>query len=290
MIGSFYAVHRKAVFAVGAICICAVLLGGLIVIAHGHHPTPPPAAPVQSHPLPRVSAPAKVDTRTAHAYHPRYVQPPQTPKQAQLASALAAAESPEQIAAGEALRVPVGRYSAHYPAVPASDTSDEFSYAKAWVSELLHIDYRSQSRANLLAWAIAGEAADTLPGVPANVEDKSLYDSLAAPGVDGGPAQSPVPVDQVWAGMAVRGVVQRVSDLEVSVDPAWTQLVGEGFVPNDPLLSFVDVSGILTVTAESTKPSTRTFRLVLTVGSALHHPGYGAVSVADWSVGSWPAG
>ena len=87
-------------------------------------------------------------------------------------------------------------------------------------------------------------------------------------------------------------------------------MVSEGFVPKDPLLAFVDISGTLTTRqprrtsvtvtvpahGRNKKPSTTTvtktvnavstvqFKAVLTVGSALHHPGYGAVTFDDWTV------
>jgi len=192
--------------------------------------------------------------------------------------------------------LPVGHYSAEFPPVPGRDESDEYSYARAWTTELLDLRFRSQSRVDLLGWAVGGEAADTLPGVPSNVEDKSLYLSLAAAGLDGVAAPTPVPTNAAWESMAAESLVQRVSDIEVSVDPAWNQLVGEGFVPKDPLLAFVDVSGTLTTSGSARAAARlartgkvvplvarrRSFKLVLTVGSALHHPGYGAVSVDDW--------
>lgn len=205
--------------------------------------------------------------------------------------------------------MPAGGYSSAYPAIPAAATTDELTYAKAWITELLDINYRTQSRSGLLAWAVEGEAANTLPGIPSNVKDKALYASLADPSLGGQPGTTPVPSPSRWAANAKAGVVQRVSGIETSVDPHWTMLVGEGFVPIDPLLALVDVSGILTtrqqrqttaaltvpVHGKSPKPvtepsraatvvSTVQFKAVLTVGSALHHPGYGAVSVDDWTV------
>ena len=109
-----------------------------------------------------------------------------------------------------------------------------------------------------------------------------------------------MPSAAAWTADATRGMVQQASAVEVSVDPQWTSLVSGGFVPTDPLLAFVDVTGTLTSqearatgTSEgsgkpkATDPAEVTtreqFKLVLTVGSALHHPGYGAVSVEDWT-------
>lgn len=282
MIGPLWTVHRKAVLAGAAVCLCVGLLCGLLLLDHGRSSTPAAIGPSRPREIPRIAAPPRPEAPAGRQYHPRYVVPPQTATQTQLASALAAAENPQQIAAGQALRLPAGHYTGEFPAVPARDETDEFSYSSAWTTELLDIHYRSQSRTDLLSWAIAGEAANTLPGVPSDVEDKSLYLSLEGPSLDGVTAPTPVPTTAKWENMAAGGAVQRVSAIEVSVDPAWTRLVGEGFVPKDPLLSFVDVSGTL-MTSGSTR-SARNFRFVLAVGSALHHPGYGAISVDDWSV------
>ena len=298
MIGPLWTLHRKALLVGVALCLSVGCLIGLVALDRGSRPTPGSTGPSSTHAFPRIDAPTKQPSPRAGSYHPRYVLPPQTSAQTRLASALAAAESSGQIAAAQAVRLPAGRYSAQFPAMPGRDESDEFSYARAWTVELLDVHYRSQSRAELLAWATAGEAADTLPGVPSNVEDKSLYLSLADPTLDGVTTPTPLPAAVEWRSMATNGVVQRVSSIEVSVDPAWTRLVGEGFVPDDPLLSFVDVSGTMTTTGPvrsglrpdqgakraSVAPRTKQFRLVLTVGSALHHPGYGAVGVSDWSV------
>jgi hypothetical protein len=295
--------HRKAII-VAASSIAVLALAGGVVLAvgggHGQH------SPVSAGPSQRPPASAPVKRRAAPVggggYHPRYVTVPQTARQTQLASALASAESSQEIAAGEALQVSAGRYSTGYPAVPAADTADELSYARAWVTELLDTDYRSQSRGDLLGWAVEGQAANTLPGVPASVQDKALYASLAAPNLGGVGGATPVPSAAAWTADATRGMVQQASAVEVSVDPQWTSLVSEGFVPTDPLLAFVDVTGTLTsqearatATSEgSGKPraadpaaevtAREQFKLVLTVGSALHHPGYGAVSVEDWTV------
>lgn len=285
MIGSLWTRHRMKILAGVAVCLSLGLLCGLLL---DRSPRPSPGSPAPSRPrdTPRIAAPTKPAAPRRTLYHPRYVAPPQTSTQTQLAAALATAESPEEIAAGEALRLPAGHYTGEFRPVAAKDETDEFSYAKAWTTELLDLHYRSQSRRALLSWAIAGEAANTLPGVPSNVEDKSLYLSLEGPSLDGVTAPTPVPTTARWENMAERRIVQRVSAIEVSVDPAWNRLVGEGFVPKDPLLAFVDVSGTVTTTepVHAAPVHRRNFKLVLAVGSALHHPGYGAISVDNWSL------
>lgn len=217
-------------------------------------------------------------------YRPHYITVPQTVRQRRWDSRLAREESPGAIAELEALRVPAGGYSAAYPPVPRADTTDEIAFADAWVTEALNIDFRSQSRAGLLAWAVAGEAANTLPGVPADVAGKALYASLIDPALSGTTAATVVPTVKVWAADAKQGALQRVGSVTASVDPAWTRLVSAGFVARDPLLAVMDVTGTLSLHRPHQPTSTYKFELKLTVGSALGHPGYGAVSANDWTV------
>jgi hypothetical protein len=305
VIARLWAWHRRTIVISAALISALALTAGVVLAVSSGHAQHSPASgdrtlrpPATSPPGHRAASPGQGQ------YHPRYVTVPQTARQTQLASALAAAESSQEIAAGEALQVPAGRYSTEYPAVPMADTTDELSYARAWVTELLDTNYGSQPRDQLLAWAVEGQAGNTLPGVPESVQDKALYASLAVPNLGGVGGATPVPSAAIWSADATRGIVQHVSGVEVSVDTHWTSLVGEGFVPVDPLLAFIDVSG--TMTTEEARASAATaanrrgkaetaqrvadlkitvrFKLVLTVGSALHHPGYGAVSVEDWTV------
>ena len=234
---------------------------------------------------------------------------PSTPQQQQFDSELAADENRTVLAAMEALAVPAGAYSGRYPAIPAADDSDAITYADAFLAELLNTVYRTDSRSALLAWAQMEVAANTLPGVPASVADKALYASLADPDVGGAGGASPVPSAAEWAADAAAGITQTVTGLEGNVDPTWSDVIAAGYVPTDPLLSLLDLSGTLTVdrprrvsltltptiakdkkaktitvTHTVEQRSTEHFTVEMGVGSALHHPGYGAVNVESWTV------
>jgi hypothetical protein len=268
--------------------------------------TPSPAGPSKG------SGPTVAARRTGVAYHPRYITPPDTAAQENFDAELVHEENPTAIAAAEALAVPVGRYSHRFARVDPANTDDAIAYADAFVAELLNVSYRDESRVDLLAWAQAESAANSLPGVPSSIGDKSLYASLADPDMPGtGGGTSPVPSVADWAARAKAGVVEHPGGLTAGVDRAWSELIGQGFIPKDPLMSLVDVSGTLTVT--TTRPVTSTarrvegkgnprhivarpsshsdhhqlvehFSLVLGVGGALGHPGYGASAVQSWKV------
>jgi len=203
--------------------------------------------------------------------------------QASIDSQLARAESPSSIAAAEALTVPVASDSSAYPAVPASARENAATYAASFTAELLDRNYRSQSRAKLLAWAQGEEAPNTLPGVPASIANKALYASLADPGIAGGSGGSPVPSPALWATEASSGTTQRVSDVLVAVDPSWTQLIGKGWERRDPLMTMMDVTGTLVVSTGATTTA-EAVSMDLALGSCERAPGLGAIAVQDWTV------
>ena len=111
--------------------------------------------------------------------------------QTQTDQRLAQAESSDAIAAAAATAVPNPAYSAAYPAVAGAARDDPGAYAMAFAAELLDRDYARQSRTQLLAWAQAEEAPNTLPGVPSALAGKALVLSLVAPDLPGG--SEPVP-------------------------------------------------------------------------------------------------
>lgn len=294
---SLWLLHRSATVT-AALLVVAVLAGVGVLLAFRSPSQPSGTAPASRHPVvapsesgaspagaPAGASPASRRGGAQDGYTPSYVNPPNTPAQQQFDAELASAQSPTALAAAENLSVPAARYSKAFAAVPAADRSDGLSYAVAFCRELLDVTYRTSSRAALLGWALEESAANTLPGVPASVGWKALYASLADPTLPGaGGGTSPVPSTAGWAADAADGVTQRASGIEASVDQSWNELVSKGFVPRDPLLGLVDVSGTLTVRHGGSTQSSH-FSLVLGVGSALHHPGYGAVNVESWQVG-----
>ena len=209
------------------------------------------------------------------------INPPHTAIQEQIDNDLAQAETPAALAAARKASVPAPALSASYPSIQTSDRSDPSSYAIAFVNELLDIDYGTDSRAGLLAWAEHEEAPNTLPGVPASVGPKALVLSLADPGLPGG-TPSPVPSGVQWQSDAQDDVVQSVSDVEVEVDPDWTQLIAEGWQPRDPRMIMEAVTGTMTVTTNGVVGAPESFSLSVTLASAAHASGYGAVAVGNW--------
>ena len=197
---------------------------------------------------------------------------------------MARAVTPASIAAAQQSTVPAPAVSAAFPSIPAVDRRDPGSYAMAFATELLDTDYATESRAELLAWAEAEEAPNTLPGVPASVAGKALVLSLADPGIPGA-TPSPMASAAQWASDGQRGEVQSVSDLQAEVDPDWTQIVSEGWQPPDPRMTIEVVTGTMTVSIGGQATPPQSFSLTLTLGTAAHVPSsYGAVAVGDWTL------
>ena len=279
---SLWSIHRRLV--IGAVVGVVLVVSAAVVIAtsrNGH-----PSATRSSAAHPARSAPATTTTTSS----PRQlaptptIKPPQTPVQKEIDTELAQAETPAAIAAAKATSVPAPAVSTLYPAVPIVDRSDPTAYAIAFATELLDTSYASQTRAGLLAWAEHEEAPNTLPNVPADVAGKALVLSLADPNLPGG-SPSPVPSPAEWAADATAGVSQQVSDVAAEVDPDWTEIVSEGWQPADPLMTIETVTGNLTVTTKGQAAAPDSFTLTLTLGSAAHVRGYGAVAAGNWTVG-----
>lgn len=287
MIRRLWWLHRRALVALlAAAGVCAALAWIVATTLPGQQPTithPAGTAPRRAGALPPRHRAAITSNRQGQ-YRPGYVSVPATPTQEQFDHELAAAESPASIAATEALTLPPGRCSQPFPCLPAAERSGALTFADGFSRELLDVNFRADRRRNLLAWAVEESAANTMPGVPAAVGSKALYASLDSD-------TSPVASSAAWVRDARVGVVERASDVVAGVDPAWSRLVARGWMPRDPLLAFLDVSGRLTLSSAASssgatggRETVEYFSFVLTVGSALHHPGYGAVGVSSWRV------
>jgi hypothetical protein len=226
----------------------------------------------------KAGRPASATTTTVvpnPAYSPTYVSiPPQS------GSATMAAQWP--VAALEIEKPPVPAYTTLLPVIPASEVKDAVDYSVAFATELLDIAYPAETRMELAEWAQAEAAGAMMPGIPISAADNVLYATLFDPEVGGGP--SPIPSSRQWAANAAAGVAQHTSEVFASEDPGWEQLIAEGFQSVDPLMAVYDVTGTLTITQPG-KTSTVHFRLALGLGSALHHPGYGASSIG-WKASS----
>ena len=119
-----------------------------------------------------------------------------------------------------------------------------------------------------------------LPGLPATAADSTLYASLFVPGLPGG-GPSPIPSEAQWAADAKEGVVWQVVSMTASEDPRWAQAIAAGYQSPDQLMTILDVSGLLAVRSGG-HTTDRHFTFQLLVGSALHHPNFGAGEVLAW--------
>ena len=265
--------RRSLGIAVGATTVLLGLLLGYRVLRS--QPGSASRPPATAH---RGAQVAGVSPTPTGGYSPPRVNPPASPAQSRVDGELAQAETNvlDPAAAGS---LPAPADSTGYPAVPVGDRTDPAAYATAFVTELLDRDYRRQSRIQLLAWAQAESAPNTLPGVPANLASRSLVESLAAPGA----ASSPVPSRAQWASLAASSASQSVAGLQSEVDPDWLALISTGWEPIDPALTMLTVTGTLTTSGQR-EPTARPFSLVVTLGSNGSRAGYGAVAVDDWTV------
>lgn len=205
--------------------------------------------------------------------------PTQTAVQQEYDSALASGigSSPSLDAARTAQTPPPG-VSTGWPALPPA--TDPEQWTGEFTQQLLTIDFAHQSRTALGRWLTAEEAPELLPGVPASVADKVLYLSLFDP-VSFGGGPSPIPSDAGWAANAAAGTTWSVTDLSVQPDPRFSRMVAAGWEPVDQRFAVEDVAGLLDVSQGGSRSSTR-FSMVVYLGSAHWHPGYGTVLVDDW--------
>jgi hypothetical protein len=186
-------------------------------------------------------------------------------------------DQPAEWAPVDAITLPAPVPSAQFPAVSHAARQDPNSYAASFVSELLNIDFATQTRGALLAWAVSETSRDTMPGVPAAAAAKVLYADLD-------PAGSPIPSAATWAANAASGVTWTASDVTMTPAPTWSEVLATGWQPPDVRMDFLDVTGNLTVTQTGHSPAIVAFSLQLGLGSAEYHDGYGAMSLNNWTI------
>jgi hypothetical protein len=177
----------------------------------------------------------------------------------------------------QAARLPNAATSSAFPAIDRADSTVPSAYALAFTQEVLDVSFATSTREELLAWASYNNAPNSFVPLPVLEDLKILPRSLTAP-------PGLVPTSSEWRELAKSGARWRVSGLAISVNPIWTQLLGTGWRPTDPLMVMYDVSGTLTVTAPGRASVTESIDFALTRGGASWHPGYGAVAVNAWTV------
>jgi len=258
------------VVAVVVVAIVAVTSGAFSGHARGsvarrlsatHHPAPRPLRPVYHPPS---EASRGISSSQQQGDNTRIAR--------------AAAGSSAAWPAIEAMALPAPAPSAHFPAVPHPDRQNPDSYATAFVTELLDINFATTPRPSLLSWAASETSPETMPGIPASAASKFLFADLTSSG-------SPVPTATAWTANAAGGVTWSASSVTMSVAPAWSQALAGGWQPPDPRMDFLDVTGNLTVAQPGRRRAVKPFSLVLGLGTAEYHNGYGAMSLNNWTVG-----
>jgi hypothetical protein len=226
-----------------------------------------------------------VDRSTQHLLKRRY-RPPSTisgsgsaVQQADNATIAAANQGKgAQWAEIETLTPPAPVTTTAFPAISYSARQGADTYASAFVTELLKIDFAKESRASLLAWAQSEMAPDTLPGTPSPASTRILYANLNS-------SPSPVPTPAEWSANAAEGIGWSASGVSETVAPQWSSALATGWVPSDPRMLELDVTGTLTITHNGHRPVSEPFSLQLGLGTAEYHSGYGALSVNNWTEG-----
>ncbi len=232
--------------------------------ASRHHTTRPATTPDGWEPVP-----------------PATTTPPDNPVQQQYDQGFARGFSSQanqaMFAAGEQMSLPGPAIAGGWPALAISNTPG--GWTRSFVGGLLDIDFAAQHRSALGGWLVAQEAPDLMPGIPGGFADRTLYLSVLDPSAMSTP--SPVPSASQWRADAAGGVRWAVSALQVQLDPQWQQMVDAGWQPADLRADVEDVSGTLTVSGPA-GTTTHQFSMVVQVGSAHWHQGYGTVLVSNW--------
>jgi hypothetical protein len=272
-------VRRHRTLAVVALVLGAlVIAGGLVAVTTRGHQAAAPGHDLR--------APASSTTSPSlpggwHAVAPATTVPQETPVQQRYDEGFEEGFSSPGNAAimkrAEAVSLPAPAVEGGRPELGASETSD--GWAEEFVSGLLDIDFAHESRSALEPWLVAEEAPDLMPGIPAGFGDRTLYVSVLEPGIIGQPSLLPSPAQ--WRADAVAGVSWSVSQLETQLEPQWQQMIDAGWQPVDIRAAVEDVSGVLAIT-QGKATTTERFSVVVQVGSARWHDGYGTVLVSDW--------
>lgn len=273
--------------AAGALLATSILIGGIIAgVANRPHGTRqgppaaqkggPPAPPGVPGPTPSSSLPGEWQPVA-----PATTVPSDSPVQQQydqgFEQGFSSAANRAQLAEIETLRLPGPAVTGGRPALAPAYTAE--GWTLHFVAGLLDIDFARQTRSGLGAWLVAEEAPDLMPGIPVGAQLGSLYATVMDPALTGQP--SPIPPVAAWQANAAAGVRWSVSNLEVQLDPGWQSTIAAGWQPVDLYASVEDVSGALTITQGSSS-ARRSFSVVVQLGSAHWHPGYGTALVSEW--------
>lgn len=172
--------------------------------------------------------------------------------------------------------------SKRLPPVPAAATSQPLLFAQAFTTRLLSIDFRAQTRTELLSWAQYQSAPmfDDGSGFSAADRAKLLALSLTDPTTtnSGSPV---VPTESQWQSLAAQSARWTATNVTANPDPQWEAALASGYQSPDQLTTWVDVSATVTAqvhlgSAVATHRSAVSFRLLLGTSPRGR---YGAVAV-----------
>jgi hypothetical protein len=167
-----------------------------------------------------------------------------------------------------------------YPAIPVGERAQPDLYARAFVTELLTQDYRT-NRNDLLAWAQSETAQCSEPLVvglvPADLRHKfglwSLTDSTDS-------SETPIPSAAEWKAWGDRSARSTITILRVTEPVRWAEAVAAGKL-SDPGVTARDVEAEVTtqwIDHGHLKASRRSVSLSLTLEGPPSQSGYGFVN------------
>jgi len=282
------AIALAAVLAVGLTAVSMVLVGS----------APPPArrqpgaaaAPPRSLPTAKQSSGTTPTTYPVEHVRPGFQYPVLDPSLSADNASTArvvnqAASSKLYIEMAKAIETasppPPPQASAAFP--PISTTRRTLSagtYARAFVRELLDVDFATESHRELLAWANLNTAP--MPLVPIPQRLTALYLTWL---LRGGEGSSPVPSATVWSQLAAEHVTWHASDVQTSTRSTWTSVLADGFDPPDARMDMLAVTGTLTVVQLGHAPLNESFSLHLDTGTGMYETGFGVSSLDHWKLG-----
>lgn len=275
--------HSRRILVGVAVAFTVVVVAGAIAIAFGSSGARQHSAMGRIPPPGRTSGrhPSSLATGNWNPVSPATTIPAQTPVQMQYDRGFEhgfSSPSNERVAAlTEGVRLPLPTIAGGWPNLPTSNTPGVWT--REFVHGLLDINFAHQSRSALGGWLVAEEAPDLMPGTPPAFQLRTLYVSVMDPQITA--QASPLPSAAQWQANASAAVRWSVHGLQVQLDPAWQSMIAAGWQPRDLRSSVEDVSGMLTVARGKTTTNHR-FSMMLQVGSAHWHSGYGTVLASNW--------
>ena len=175
---------------------------------------------------------------------------------------------------------PPPQASPAFPPIPTSlrDLSAG-TYARAFVRELLDVNFASATRSELLAWANLNTAP--IPLVPIPQRLTPLYLTWLLRGGEGATA---VPSAATWSQLAAEHVTWHASGIQTTTRSTWTTVLADGLDPPDARMDLLAVTGTLTVTQPGHAQLSEQFSLHLDLGTAMYETGYGVSSLDHWTL------